>query len=177
MAGGGPAPKTNAVRRNKQITVELSGEAVEAPKLFKRNRYSTATQRWWHTWAGSPQAEAFLDTDGGRLQILAQPPYKATKVPPAPWGRTGPHVVCLTGSGLDWPAGRNSNSRRRRALRQRDRPHSSGPRSTRGRSICGSAANCLAWLCRALGLLRGRRRDARMLTSTRPASARARVPS
>jgi hypothetical protein len=71
MAGRGPAPKTNAVRRNVQPTVELSGEAVQAPPLFKRAKYSAATQRWWDTWASSPQAEAFLATDWERLQMLA----------------------------------------------------------------------------------------------------------
>ncbi|WP_327587927.1 hypothetical protein OHA25_13700 [Nonomuraea sp. NBC_00507] len=71
MAGRGPAPKTNAVRRNKQPSEELSGRGAEAPPLFKRAKYSTATQRWWDTWANSPQAEAFLDTDWERLQMLA----------------------------------------------------------------------------------------------------------
>jgi hypothetical protein len=71
MAGRGPTPKQNAVRRNKQPTEELTGKPVEAPPLFKRARYSTATQRWWDTWANSPQAEAFLPTDWERLQMLA----------------------------------------------------------------------------------------------------------
>lgn len=71
MAGRGPAPKSNAVRRNKQPTVELDGEGVEAPPLFKRAKYSVATQRWWDTWATSPQARAFLPTDWERLQMLA----------------------------------------------------------------------------------------------------------
>lgn len=48
MAGRGPAPKSNAARRNTQPSVPISGTAPEeAAKLHKRARYSAATQRWW----------------------------------------------------------------------------------------------------------------------------------
>ncbi|MER7208547.1 hypothetical protein ABT340_15860 [Streptosporangium sp. NPDC000239] len=40
-------------------------------KLFKRDSYSVATQRWWDTWAESDQAESFKATDWQRLQMLA----------------------------------------------------------------------------------------------------------
>src|SRR5690606_23489120 len=39
--------------------------------LFKRAKYSVATQRWWDNWTSSPQASTFLSTDWERLQMLA----------------------------------------------------------------------------------------------------------
>lgn len=73
VAGRGPRPKPNARRTNNrglEITVSESSE-VDAPKLFKRAKYSVATQRWWDNWATSPQASTFLSTDWERLQMLA----------------------------------------------------------------------------------------------------------
>ncbi|AZU97377.1 terminase small subunit [Thermobifida phage P318] len=73
VAGRGPRPKPNARRTNNkslEITVSESSE-VDAPKLFKRAKYSVATQRWWDNWASSPQAAVFLPTDWERLQMLA----------------------------------------------------------------------------------------------------------
>ncbi|MGS2646095.1 phage terminase small subunit [Streptosporangium sp. G12] len=74
MAGNGPPPKENAVRRN---AVDLSHLEVDedvpdkVKKLFKRDGYSVATQRWWDTWVASEQSEAFRATDWMRLQMLA----------------------------------------------------------------------------------------------------------
>ncbi|MER5643938.1 hypothetical protein [Streptosporangium sp. NPDC002524] len=74
MAGNGPPPKENAVRRN---AVDLSHLEVDedvpdkVKKLFKRDGYSVATQRWWDTWVASEQSKAFRATDWMRLQMLA----------------------------------------------------------------------------------------------------------
>ncbi|GII83283.1 hypothetical protein Ssi03_12730 [Sphaerisporangium siamense] len=74
MAGRGPAPKENAVRRNVVDLSHLEGDE-DVPdrlkKLFKRDGYSVATQRWWDTWVESDQAESFKTTDWQRLQMLA----------------------------------------------------------------------------------------------------------
>src|SRR5690606_4334684 len=73
VAGRGPRPKPNARRTNNrglEITVSESSE-VDAPKLFKRAKYSVATQRWWDNWDNRPQAAVFLPTDWERLQMLA----------------------------------------------------------------------------------------------------------
>ncbi|TDD97161.1 hypothetical protein [Actinomadura rubrisoli] len=60
------------MRRNKQPKAELTSDAeIKAPKLYKRASYCAATQRWWDTWASSPQAEVFMATDWERLQQLA----------------------------------------------------------------------------------------------------------
>lgn len=40
-------------------------------KLFKRDGYSVATQRWWDTWVESDQSKSFKATDWQRLQMLA----------------------------------------------------------------------------------------------------------
>ncbi|WP_344917293.1 hypothetical protein, partial [Streptosporangium oxazolinicum] len=70
----GPAPKENAVRRNTVDLSHLEGDE-DVPdklrKLFKRDGYCIATQRWWDTWAASEQSEAFRATDWMRLQMLA----------------------------------------------------------------------------------------------------------
>lgn len=72
MAGRGPAGSPNPRRtNNKDNELEVTGAKPEAPKLFKRAKYSTAVHRWWDTWAESPQAEAFLPSDWERLQMLA----------------------------------------------------------------------------------------------------------
>lgn len=73
MAGRGPAPKENAVRRNAVDLSHLDGEEVDdkLKKLFKRDGYSVATQRWWDTWVDSEQSESFKATDWQRLQMLA----------------------------------------------------------------------------------------------------------
>lgn len=73
MAGRGPRPKPNARRtNNRDLEVEVpANPAVQAPRLFRRSRYSTATQRWWDNWVNSPQAESFLASDWERLQMLA----------------------------------------------------------------------------------------------------------
>jgi hypothetical protein len=74
MAGNGPPPKENAVRRNLVDLSHLEGDPdipERMKKLFKRDGYSVATQRWWDTWADSDQSESFKATDWQRLQMLA----------------------------------------------------------------------------------------------------------
>ncbi|MEU7830395.1 hypothetical protein [Nonomuraea sp. NPDC049129] len=74
MAGRGPAPKENAVRRNAVDLSHLEGDEDvpdKLKKLFKRDSYSVATLRWWDTWAESEQSESFKATDWQRLQMLA----------------------------------------------------------------------------------------------------------
>ncbi|MEU4726550.1 hypothetical protein AB0G06_43725 [Nonomuraea dietziae] len=74
MAGRGPAPKENAVRRNAVDLSHLEGDEDvpdKLKKLFKRDSYSVATLRWWDTWVESDQAESFKSTDWQRLQMLA----------------------------------------------------------------------------------------------------------
>jgi hypothetical protein len=71
MAGRGPAPKTNAIRRNvqnqmgfEQITAEPSPQP-ELPTLYRAQltkngprrvkvAWPKATQDWWAMWGGSP---------------------------------------------------------------------------------------------------------------------------
>ncbi|MFF4414540.1 hypothetical protein ACFYY8_18600 [Streptosporangium sp. NPDC001559] len=74
MAGRGPAPKDNAVRRNTVDLSHLEGDEDvpdKLKKLFKRDAYSVATCRWWDTWVESDQAESCKTTDWMRLQMLA----------------------------------------------------------------------------------------------------------
>lgn len=74
MAGRGPAPKENAVRRNAVDLSHFEGDEDvpdKLKKLFKRDGYSVATLRWWDTWGESDQAESFKTTDWMRLQMLA----------------------------------------------------------------------------------------------------------
>lgn len=74
MAGRGPAPKENAIRRNAVDLSHLEGDEdipERLKKLFKRDSYSVATQRWWDTWVESDQAKSFKSTDWQRLQTLA----------------------------------------------------------------------------------------------------------
>jgi len=74
VAGVGPPPKPNAVRRNKVDTSHLEVEHYvpdRLKKLAKRSTYSAATLMWWDTWAHSEQARFFSPTDWLRLQMLA----------------------------------------------------------------------------------------------------------
>lgn len=74
VAGRGPAPKENAVRRNLVDLSHLEGDdnvPDKLTKLFKRDSYSVATTRWWDTWVESDQAKSFKTTDWQRLQMLA----------------------------------------------------------------------------------------------------------
>lgn len=74
IAGNGPPPKVNSVRRNPVDTSHLQAEHEVNPKLkklFKKDSYCTFTIMWWETWANSEQAEYFSATDWMRLQQTA----------------------------------------------------------------------------------------------------------
>ncbi|WP_433434482.1 hypothetical protein [Nonomuraea sp. CA-141351] len=74
MAGRGPAPKQERIRRNADPvgSIALTSDAVvKAPKLPGYTTYSAKTRAWWDTWAASPQAQAFAPTDWQRLIMLA----------------------------------------------------------------------------------------------------------
>lgn len=78
MAGKGPRPKSNSVRRN---TTGTSGLRVytapsvvqpELPPLFvtnpetgrrRRAAWPAATKKWWKTWGDEPLSEDFTATD------------------------------------------------------------------------------------------------------------------
>lgn len=73
MAGRGPAPKENRVRRNADPvgTITLSDPPANPPKLRGYAKYSAPTRDWWDAWVKSPMAGAFLPTDWQRLMMLA----------------------------------------------------------------------------------------------------------
>lgn len=72
MAGRGPAPKPDAVRRRagKPATVIESGTSTPAPPLPPGD-WSRETRDWYSTWCRSPQAQRFTPTDWQRLTMLA----------------------------------------------------------------------------------------------------------
>ncbi|MGW9170145.1 phage terminase small subunit [Streptomyces decoyicus] len=73
MAGKGPPPKTNAVRRNTDpFTHDLSGPQAgrELPRALGVR--TAAAKRFWKTWAESPQAAHFLETDWAELEITTK---------------------------------------------------------------------------------------------------------
>ncbi|WP_037803051.1 hypothetical protein [Streptomyces sp. NRRL F-5135] len=75
MAGQGPVPKSQRVRRNREAVPQtvLRWEHAEAPELpdFRVERdgelvdfvWPERTREWWQTWIDSPQAEHFGSTD------------------------------------------------------------------------------------------------------------------
>ncbi|MGK9270484.1 hypothetical protein KXR83_05725 [Williamsia muralis] len=79
MAGKGPRPKGNAVRRNSsQVGMRVyTAEPVAQPDLpefdvqvkvddtlvSQRFEWPEATRRWWQTWGDEPMAEDFTATD------------------------------------------------------------------------------------------------------------------
>src|SRR4051794_19794756 len=76
MAGRGFAPKSADKQLGHRTTAEKSTTAIApttrpAPALPGASDYSAATRRWYTTWAQSPQASQFTDTDWMRLHMLA----------------------------------------------------------------------------------------------------------
>ena len=71
MGSRGPAPKENAVRRNKhENSTELSLGPREARELPRALPVSTAgAKRFWKTWSSSPQSAEWLETDWTELEI------------------------------------------------------------------------------------------------------------
>lgn len=65
MAGRGPAPKPDRVRRNRDAdltVVEPDGE-THGPELPEGIDWPDATIAWWEVWRTSPQSQTFTDTD------------------------------------------------------------------------------------------------------------------
>lgn len=70
----GPKPKENAVRRNKHEHAQtLSSSTTEGRALPPGLGIKTAgARRFWRTWATSPQAAAWAETDWAELEITVK---------------------------------------------------------------------------------------------------------
>jgi hypothetical protein len=70
----GPKPKENAVRRNKhEHTQTLSSSTTEGRALPPGLGVKTAgAKRFWRTWATSPQAAKWAETDWAELEITVK---------------------------------------------------------------------------------------------------------
>lgn len=78
MAGRGPAPKGNAVRRNaavgaKVIQIKPSSGTRELPDdlLPEDDTWHPATLRWWSRWSRSELAKDLPDVDWSELEATA----------------------------------------------------------------------------------------------------------
>ncbi|GCD99851.1 phage terminase small subunit [Embleya hyalina] len=71
MAGRGPAPKPNAVRRNKApYEHDLVGETQVGRELPRALGVKSAgAKRFWRTWSTSPQAREWQETDWAELEL------------------------------------------------------------------------------------------------------------
>jgi len=71
MGSRGPAPKENAVRRNRhEYETEISTEAQPGRELPRGLGISTSgAKRFWKTWSTSPQSATWLETDWAELEI------------------------------------------------------------------------------------------------------------
>ncbi|MFJ8699453.1 phage terminase small subunit [Streptomyces ardesiacus] len=70
----GPKPKENAVRRNKHPNAQaLSSSTTEGRALPPGLGIKTAgARRFWKTWATSPQAGKWAETDWAELEITVK---------------------------------------------------------------------------------------------------------
>ncbi|MFJ9900261.1 hypothetical protein ACIQPR_43725 [Streptomyces sp. NPDC091280] len=70
----GPRPKDNAVRRNKhEHAQQLNSSATEGRALPAGLGIKTAgARRFWRTWATSPQAGKWIETDWAELEITTK---------------------------------------------------------------------------------------------------------
>ncbi|MFI1530057.1 phage terminase small subunit [Streptomyces griseus] len=70
----GPKPKSNAVRRNKhEYAQTLSASTTEGRALPPGLGIKTAgARRFWRTWATSPQATTWAETDWAELEITVK---------------------------------------------------------------------------------------------------------
>ncbi|MFI0553413.1 phage terminase small subunit [Streptomyces scabiei] len=70
----GPKPKENAVRRNKHEHAQtLSSSTTEGRALPPGLGIKTAgARRFWRTWATSPQAAKWAETDWAELEITVK---------------------------------------------------------------------------------------------------------
>lgn len=69
MAGRGPAPNPDAIRRNKRPEAPLDTDDV-APAPDLNGDWPESVVERWNTWATSPQARSFFATDWLRLKML-----------------------------------------------------------------------------------------------------------
>lgn len=71
MGTRGPAPKTNAVRRNKhEDAVEISTDAQPGRPLPRTLPVVTQMAKdFWKTWSKSPQSATWIETDWFELQV------------------------------------------------------------------------------------------------------------
>ncbi len=70
MAGRGPTPKSDPVRRNRRPAfVELAGPPVDPPNI-PVGEWLPQTVEWWETWCEAPQASQFGGTAWQRLKML-----------------------------------------------------------------------------------------------------------
>jgi hypothetical protein len=79
MAGRGPAPKpaNKRARRNREepetrLTKQKSAAKAKTPALPGSKGFLAATRAWYATWASSPQASQFIETDWLRLHMTAR---------------------------------------------------------------------------------------------------------
>jgi hypothetical protein len=70
----GPKPKDNAIRRNKHEHAQtLSSSSTEGRALPPGLGIKTAgAKRFWRTWATSPQATKWAETDWAELEITTR---------------------------------------------------------------------------------------------------------
>ncbi|MFD5689621.1 phage terminase small subunit [Streptomyces rubiginosohelvolus] len=70
----GPKPKENAIRRNKhEYAQTLSSSTTEGRALPPGLGIKTAgARRFWRTWATSPQASNWAETDWAELEITVK---------------------------------------------------------------------------------------------------------
>lgn len=83
MAGRGPAPADQKVRRNKPEPVEqlaeFDGDAPGLPASYRAEgddlelEFLPETVEWYRAWAGSPMAGKFAATDWHRLRFVIAP--------------------------------------------------------------------------------------------------------
>jgi hypothetical protein len=70
----GPKPKENAVRRNKHEHAQTLNSATTEGRALPPGLgiKSAGARRFWRTWATSPQAGAWIETDWAELEITVK---------------------------------------------------------------------------------------------------------
>lgn len=76
MAGAGPPPKPEGMRRRRNVTtgkrtLPAAGSGREAPPLPGAGKLLKSTREWWATVWASPMAAAWVDADAPALARLA----------------------------------------------------------------------------------------------------------
>lgn len=70
MPGRGPAPKPDSERARRNKRPEVTVHTPTEPRPCPDGSWTHEQVRYWDTWAASPQASAFLETDWQRLELL-----------------------------------------------------------------------------------------------------------